>query len=131
MYAAVTRLNPVTGQSPAGEGGWYPEEKLSVEQALLGFTKNGAYGWFKEGRMGAIERGKWADWVIVDRDVTLREGGGSKDLVVKETWVGGRKVFPVDDALVEESWIAKAYSQALKMVDLATGRTKGTAREEL
>jgi predicted amidohydrolase YtcJ len=61
MYAAVTRLNPATGASPAGEGGWYPEESLNVEQALLGFTRNGAYGWFKEGIAGAIEVGNWAD----------------------------------------------------------------------
>jgi hypothetical protein len=44
MYAAVTRLNPSTGTSPAGEGGWHPEQKLSVEQALLGFTRNAGYG---------------------------------------------------------------------------------------
>lgn len=131
MYAAVTRLNPATGKSPSGEGGWYPEEKLSVEQALLGFTKNGAYGWFKEGRMGAIEKGMWADWVVVDRDIFADEGRGMKDLVVKETWVGGRRVYPVAEVPVDESWIDNAYGLILKMLNLATELTKGTAREEL
>lgn len=94
MYAAVTRLSPSTGTSPAGEGGWYAEEKLSVEQALRGFTTNGAYGWSKEDATGAIEVGKWADWVVVDRDIFEDESGKSlRDVVVGSTWVGGKKVF--------------------------------------
>jgi len=95
MYAAVTRLNPVTGTSPSGDGGWYPEESLTVEQALLGFTRNAAYGWFKEEKTGAIEVGKWADWVVVDRDIWSDiEGRTLRDVVVGETWVAGRKVYP-------------------------------------
>ncbi|CZR63965.1 related to amidohydrolase family protein [Phialocephala subalpina] len=96
MYAAVTRLNPATGTSPNGDKGWYTEEALSAEQALLGFTRNAAYGWFKEGKAGAIEVGNWADWVVADRDVLADESGKSlRDVVVKETWVGGRRVWPV------------------------------------
>lgn len=99
MYAAVTRLNPATGTSPNGEEGWYMEEALSVEQALIGFTKNAAYGWFKQGKAGAIEVGNWADWVVVDRDVLEDKSGKSLgDVVVKETWVGGKRVWPLDDA---------------------------------
>lgn len=94
MYAAVTRLNPVTGTSPSGEGGWHPEEKLSVEQALRGFTRNGAYGWIKEDMAGAIEVGKWADWIVIDRDIFADESGRSlRDVVVRETWVGGKRVY--------------------------------------
>ncbi|KAF8857701.1 hypothetical protein BDZ45DRAFT_803180 [Acephala macrosclerotiorum] len=97
MYAAVTRLNPATGSSPNGpDKGWYMEEALSVEQALVGFTRNAAYGWFKEGKAGAIGVGNWADWVVVDRDILVDESGKSlRDVVVKETWVGGRRVWPV------------------------------------
>ncbi|KUJ14355.1 uncharacterized protein LY89DRAFT_708723 [Mollisia scopiformis] len=103
MYAAVTRLNPATGSSPDGEKGWYMEEALSVEQALVGFTRNAAYGWFREGEMGSIAVGRWADWVVVDRDL-LAEGDGSgrglRDVVVWETWVGGRRVWGVGDEAV-------------------------------
>lgn len=96
MYAAVTRLNPHTGTSPAGDGGWHTEESLTVEQALLGFTRNAAYGWLKEGKTGAIEVGNWADWIVVDRDVWADQSGKSlRDVVVKETWVGGKRVFPL------------------------------------
>lgn len=112
MYAAVTRLNPATGNSPSGDSGWYPEEKLSAEQALRGFTKNGAYGIFKEGVMGAIEVGKWADWVVVDRNVLEDKTGKSlRDVVVKETWVAGRKVFPVLAEAVGDGRTAKDAEQ--------------------
>ncbi|KAH9206251.1 amidohydrolase family-domain-containing protein [Leptodontidium sp. 2 PMI_412] len=95
MYAAVTRLNPHTGTSPAGHQGWHPEESLTVEQAVLGFTRNAAYGWFKEAKAGAIEVGNWADWIVLDRDIWADETGRSlRDVVVKETWMGGRRVFP-------------------------------------
>ena len=95
MYAAVTRLNPHTGTSPAGPKGWHAEESLTVEQAVLGFTRNAAYGWFKEGKAGAIEVGNWADWIVIDRDIWADKTGKSlRDIVVKETWMGGRKVFP-------------------------------------
>jgi hypothetical protein len=94
MYAAVTRLSPATRDSPSGKGGWHPEEKLSVEQALRGFTSNGAYGWFKEHEMGSIEVGKYADWVVVDRDILADKTGTSLiDVEVKDTWVGGAKVY--------------------------------------
>ncbi|RDW82363.1 hypothetical protein BP6252_03475 [Coleophoma cylindrospora] len=94
MYAAVTRLSPSTGTSPSGTSGWHPEQRLSLEQALLGFTRNGAYGWFKENQTGAIEVGKWADWVVVDRDFWADPSGSAlRELEVKETWMGGRQVF--------------------------------------
>ncbi|KAL2065671.1 hypothetical protein VTL71DRAFT_3341 [Oculimacula yallundae] len=95
MYAAVTRLNPHTGTSPAGHQGWHPEESLTVEQAVLGFTRNAAYGWGKEDMAGAIEVGKWADWIVVDRDAWEDESGkGLRDVKIKETWMGGRRVYP-------------------------------------
>ena len=95
MYAAVTRLNPVTGSSPSGDAGWYPEESLTIEQALYGFTRNAAYGWFQEENTGTIQVGKWADWVVIDRNVYHDQSGKSlRDVVVKETWMGGRKVHP-------------------------------------
>jgi predicted amidohydrolase YtcJ len=94
MYSAVTRLNPATGTSPSGDGGWYPEEALSVEQAIRGFSRNAAYGWFAEGKTGVIEVGNWADWILVDTDVLEDETGKSlRDVQVKQTWVGGKKVF--------------------------------------
>jgi predicted amidohydrolase YtcJ len=90
IYAAVNRLDPDTGTSPHGEGGWYPKQKLSFEEALVGFTRDAAYGAFQEELGGSIEAGKWADWVVVEefgKGVEMGEG------VVRETWVGGKKVY--------------------------------------
>ncbi len=131
MYAAVTRLNPATGSSPAGEEGWYPEEKLSIEQAFLGFTRNAAYGWFKEGRIGAIETGMWADWVVVDRDIWTDGGKGLRDVVVRETWVGGRKVWPRDDGEVGKNWADRMYGGLKSIENFVALWTKGGGRGEL
>ena len=117
MYAAVTRLNPATGTSPSGPSGWHTEEALSIEQAFLGFTRNAAYGWKKEDQAGAIEAGKWADWLVIDKDVLAVIGKELRDVVVKETWVGGKRVWPLPSGkevraqgeeslmdLIEEAW---------------------------
>ncbi|KAH7317692.1 amidohydrolase family-domain-containing protein [Rhexocercosporidium sp. MPI-PUGE-AT-0058] len=132
MYAAVTRLNPHTGTSPAGPQGWHPEESLTVEQAVLGFTRNAAYGWFKEGKAGAIEVGNWADWIVLDRNVWPDETGRSlRDVVVKETWMGGRRVFPPpsDSAVGREQ--AKFYEGLQNLLRDGIQRIMGDGREEL
>jgi predicted amidohydrolase YtcJ len=90
IYAAVNRLDPDTKTSPHGENGWYAHEKLTFQEALRGFTLDAAYGAFQEEFAGSIEVGKWADWVVVEEI----EGGIEKgEGIVKETWVGGNKVF--------------------------------------
>jgi predicted amidohydrolase YtcJ len=129
MYAAVTRLNPATGTSPSGEGGWYPEESLTVKQALLGFTRNGAYGWFQEDKTGAIEVGKWADWIVVDRNIWADETGRSlRDVKVLETWMGGRRVYPLetDEGGTRSSLgrlLQSGYDSAAKVLQRILGDT--------
>ena len=65
IYAAVTRQT-IDGKNP---NGWVPEQKITVEQALIGYTRNAAYASFDEDRKGSIEKGKLADFVIIDRDI--------------------------------------------------------------
>ncbi|KAK4126707.1 amidohydrolase 3 [Parathielavia appendiculata] len=94
IYAAVTRKSPRTGSGPPGhEAGWHVEEALSLEQALDGFTQGAARGAFLEGRAGVILEGAFADWIVLDEDI----GGVGKEelrgLKVRETWIGGRKVY--------------------------------------
>ena len=65
IYAAVTRQT-VTGQP---EGGWFPQERISMEEAIRYYTLNNAYATFEESIKGSIKEGKLADLVVLDRDV--------------------------------------------------------------
>ncbi|KAK3350155.1 amidohydrolase [Lasiosphaeria hispida] len=98
IYAAVTRRNPHTGRGPPGaEDGWHLEEALSVGEALGGFTKGAARGAFLEGWAGVIQEGAFADWIVLDEPL---EGIGAEELrhvKVRETWVGGKLVYPRDE----------------------------------
>jgi predicted amidohydrolase YtcJ len=89
LAAAVSRQD-VNGQPP---GGWRPEERVSFEQALGGFTRGAAYAGFAESRIGGLEAGKWADFIIVDRDVSKVDPQALGHTQVHETWVGGKKVW--------------------------------------
>ena len=59
------------------------------------------------------------------------DGKELRDVVVKETWVGGRRVFPLDDRPDQETWIKRVYGTVSDLVDLAMGWTKGASREDL
>lgn len=105
LYAAVTRKSPKTGSGPPGyEGGWHVEEALTVEQALDGFTRGAARGAFLEGMAGVIKEGAFADWVVLDEEIGGLEKEDLRFLNVRETWVGGRKVYERE---VEEGKEAK------------------------
>ncbi|KAF8627591.1 hypothetical protein AX17_006164 [Amanita inopinata Kibby_2008] len=68
FYAAVSRL-AVDGTSPHGDGGWFPEQKLTRSQALKGMTLDAAYASFSEHELGSLVPGKKADFVVLDRDI--------------------------------------------------------------
>jgi predicted amidohydrolase YtcJ len=89
LSAAVSRQD-VNGQPP---GGWIPSEQLSLAQALAAFTRGGAYAGFAEDRIGALEPGKWADFVLVDRDPAKVDAESLARTEVLETWVAGKKVW--------------------------------------
>ncbi|KAI4952005.1 hypothetical protein J4E91_003467 [Alternaria rosae] len=94
MYAAITRRSPRTGLDPSGgKAGWYPEESLTFEQALEGFTVNAAYGGFLEGKAGVIEAGAYADWVVLDEQLESLDPEALRKVTVRETWVGGKRVY--------------------------------------
>jgi predicted amidohydrolase YtcJ len=89
LSAAVSRQDP-QGQPP---GGWRPEERVTIAQALSGFTRDAAYAGFAEDRIGSLEPGKWADFILVDRDPTAVNPQELAATQVLETWVAGEKVF--------------------------------------
>jgi hypothetical protein len=89
LSAAISRQD-VNGQ-PAG--GWYTEQRVTLEQALTAYTRGAAYADFAEDRIGALEPGKWADFVLVDRDPTTVNAQELARTQVLETWVAGKKVW--------------------------------------
>jgi predicted amidohydrolase YtcJ len=95
MYAAITRRNPNTRKGPPGDidGHFLPSEALTMGEALAGFTTGPAWGGFMEGKAGEIAKGRWADWVVLDKSLEDAGPDGLLDLKVLETWVGGRRVY--------------------------------------
>ncbi len=89
IYASVTR------QSRAGlpAGGWHPEEGLSREETLHSFTLAAAYAAHQEDRLGSLEPGKWADFIIIDQDYFTMPASEIDDIQVIQTWVGGEVVY--------------------------------------
>jgi predicted amidohydrolase YtcJ len=91
LAAAISRQD-AQGQPP---GGWLPEQRLSLEQALAAFTRGAAYAGFAEDKIGSREKGHWADFVLLDRDIfdvpTPRQ---LRETKVVETWIAGVKVWP-------------------------------------
>jgi predicted amidohydrolase YtcJ len=89
LYASVTR------QSRTGEpdGGWYADQALTRAEALHSFTLANAYAARQEDVLGSLETGKWADFIIIDRNYFEVPGSEIDDIQVLETWVAGEKVY--------------------------------------
>ena len=80
----------VQGQPP---GGWMPAERLTLAQSLGAYTRGAAYAGFAEDKIGSLEPGKWADFIIIDRDPTQIDAQSLARTQVLETWVAGKRVF--------------------------------------
>ncbi|MFP5328570.1 MAG: amidohydrolase family protein [Alphaproteobacteria bacterium] len=89
LSAAISRQD-MNGQPP---GGWIPAERLSFEQALTAFTRDAAFAGFAEGKIGALEPGAWADFILVDRDVSRADPQSLARTQVLQTWLAGKKVW--------------------------------------
>jgi predicted amidohydrolase YtcJ len=89
LAAAVSRQD-MNGEP---QGGWIPSERLTLAQALDAFTRGAAYAGFAEDRIGALEPGKWADFILVDRDPTKVDPRALGRTEVMETWIAGKKVW--------------------------------------
>jgi predicted amidohydrolase YtcJ len=89
IYAAVTRRT-LDDKNP---GGWVPEQKITVEEALRAYTVGSAHASFDEARKGTLARGKLADLVLIDHDLTTIAPETIRDARINMTVVGGRVVF--------------------------------------
>jgi predicted amidohydrolase YtcJ len=89
LYAAVTRAT-LDGKNP---GGWFPEQKLTVAEAVRAYTMGSAYAEFQESEKGSITPGKLADMVIVSDDIFNIDPVKIRDVRVLKTFVGGKMVY--------------------------------------
>jgi predicted amidohydrolase YtcJ len=84
-------------------GGWLPGERLTREMAIAGFLRNAAYAGRAEDRIGGLSPGMRADFLLVDRDITMASPSDIRRVVVSETWVGGRLVYRRGDTATAPS----------------------------
>jgi len=91
IHAAVTRQND-SGVPP---GGWYKNQAMTLTEAFRCFTLDAAYAAHQEKVIGSLEPGKWADFVLVDRDIFKVPASDIGKTQVLQTWVAGRKVYSV------------------------------------
>lgn len=89
LYFAVNRMK--LDGTPSG--GWYPDEALSVEQALKAMTLEGAYSAFQERHIGSLQPGKFGDFVILDNNPLTMTKTDLASVNVVATYVAGRVVY--------------------------------------
>ena len=89
LYSAVTRKT-LTG---APESGWFPNERLTIQEAIRAYTYNTAYASFEDHIKGSLEPGKLADIVILSDNLIQIDPNKIKDVSVKTTIVGGKIIF--------------------------------------
>ena len=94
FHAAVTRQDPTNW--PAG--GWYPEQKMTREEALQSMTIWPAYAGFQETMLGSITPGKYADFVVLDKDIMRVPDTEILSTRVISTWIGGKRVYDASGA---------------------------------
>lgn len=89
MYCGLERIHP--DGSP--QGGWNPQEKLTMEDLLHGYTYGGAYAEGREDELGTLEEGKLADITVIDRNLLTATSEEIKEAKVLMTIVDGRIVY--------------------------------------
>lgn len=88
-YAAVTR-ETIDGAHPDG---WVPEQRIDVAASLKAYTLDAAYAIFEEANRGSLEKGKLADFVILDNNILEIQPAEIPQVQVMKTYVGGKAVY--------------------------------------
>ena len=92
LHAAITRQD----KQLQPHGGWYPAERLTIEEAIRGYTSWSAYAAFREGQTGIIAKGRWADLTVMDIDPFALAGSAPEKILagrIRATIVSGKVVY--------------------------------------
>jgi len=93
LYAATTRAT-LDGKHPDG---WFPEQKLTIQEAIAAYTMGSAYAEFQDENKGSITPGKLADFVILSEDPLALSPLRLRELHVTQTWLGGKLIYSADN----------------------------------
>ncbi len=88
LQVALTRED-TQGQPP---GGWLPEQRLTLGQALRAYTAGAAYAAFAEQRFGSLEPGQQADFLLLGADIELTRPAELSRIPILEVWIGGKRM---------------------------------------
>jgi predicted amidohydrolase YtcJ len=89
IYAAVTRRT-IDGKNP---GGWQPQQKVTVAEAVKAYTYNAAFAEGEEAVKGTIEAGKLADIIVLAEDIFAIDPVKIEDVKVDSTYLGGTLIY--------------------------------------
>ena len=87
LYAAITR------KSEDGKQEFFPEQRLTVDQAIAAYTTGSAFAEFEEKEKGKLVTGMLADFVVLDRDITASAAAKVLETKVLRTVMGGKTVY--------------------------------------
>src|ERR1700722_20171095 len=89
LYACVARELPTGGP----QGGWQPQEKISLDDCIRAYTSGSAYGEFMEGKKGELKAGEFADFIVLSNDLKKIPPPQYSKTTILLTIVGGRAVY--------------------------------------
>ncbi|MEI6860177.1 MAG: amidohydrolase family protein [Shewanella sp.] len=95
LHASVTRQD----HNNLPINGWYPDEKMTMTQALNSFTSAAAYSAHQENHLGQLSPGMNADFILIDQDVIKGDPQAIWQTQVLETWINGTKIFDITSKL--------------------------------
>lgn len=103
IAAAISRTDAM-GQPI---GGWHPEETVTRETALDGFTRTAAYAAFAEDRLGTLMPGMRADFLILAEDPMLASPDTIRKMTPLETWIGGQRYYKAKEGAKEGATVGR------------------------